>query len=216
MEKAIGIGAGGHAKVVVEILKLTHAYEIAGLLDSDKQKVGLELAGIPILGNDSLLRTLFDDGIRYAFVSLGSVGDSKLRRKLFDDARQIGYSMISAVHPNAIVSELVRLGTGNTIMAGCVINPGTQVGDNVILNTGSIVDHDCTIASHVHIATGACLSGGVTVGEGAHVGAGAVVRQGISIGPNSIVGAGAVVVKDVPANVTVLGVPAKIFKGTAI
>jgi len=216
MVKAVGIGAGGHAKVVIEILKLSQVCEVVGLLDSDEQKRGREIGGVPVIGDDTLLETLYNQGIRHAFVGLGSVGDSTARRRLFDNAQKIGYSIVAAIHPHAVISESARLGVGPTVMAGCVVNADTQIGDNVILNTGAIVDHDCTIGNHVHIAPRACLSGGVKVGEGAHVGAGAFVRQEISIGADAIIGVGSVVVKDVPDKVTVIGVPARIYEGETI
>ena len=212
MAEAIGIGAGGHAKVVVEIIQLVGQYQIAGLVDSDDKKVGSLVCGARVLGNDSLLAELFAKGIRHAFMSLGGLGSGPLRQELFEHARAIGFEMISAVHPQALVSRFARLGNAPTIMAAAIINPGTMIGENVIINSGAIVDHDCVIGDHVHIASGACLSGGVIVGGRSHIGAGAVVRQGISIGENSIVGAGAVVVKNVPDNVTVVGVPARIHE----
>lgn len=212
MEFAIGIGAGGHAKVVVEIVKLANQYQVAGLLDSDSAKTGTRVLGVEVLGDDSLLSKLFDQGIRNAFMALGSVGNSELRSKLFEVLRNSGFKVISAIHPTAIVSGDAKLGVGTTMMAGSIINPGCSIGDNVIINTGVVIDHDCTIGDHVHLATGARLSGGVTIGNGSHVGAGATIRQGIVVGSNAIVGAGAVVIKTVPDNVTVVGVPAKIFK----
>ena len=211
MAEAIGIGAGGHAKVVVEIIQLVGQYQIAGLLDSDEKKLGSLVCGVKVLGDDSLLPQLFSKGMRHAFMSLGSLG-GQLRQELYEHARALGFEMISAVHPQAVVSRFARLGIGSTIMAAAIINPGTMIGENVIINSGAIVDHDCVIGDHVHVASGACLSGGVIVGGGSHIGAGAVVRQGISIGENSIVGAGAVVVRNVPDNVTVVGVPARIHE----
>ena len=212
MAEAIGIGAGGHAKVVVEIIQLVGQYQIAGLLDSDEKKLGSLVCGVKVLGDDSLLPQLFSKGMRHAFMSLGGLGSSSLRQELYEHARALGFEMISAVHPQAVVSRFARLGIGSTIMAAAVINPGTMIGENVIINSGAIVDHDCVIGDHVHVASGACLSGGVMVGGGSHIGAGAVVRQGISIGENSTVGAGAVVVRNVPDNVTVVGVPARIHE----
>ena len=209
MAEAIGIGAGGHAKVVVEIIQLVGQYQIVGLLDSDEKKLDSVVCGVRVLGDDSLLSPLFAKGTRHAFMSLGS---GSLRQELYEHARALGFEMISAVHPQSVVSRFARLGNGPTIMAAAIINPGTMIGDNVIINSGAIVDHDCVIGDHVHVASGACLSGGVIVGGRSHIGAGAVVRQGISIGENSIVGAGAVVVKNVPDNVTVVGVPARIHE----
>ena len=216
MVQVIGLGAGGHAKVVIEILKLNNEFSVVGLLDERGDKAGVEVAGIPILGNDSMLPELLARGIHHAFIGVGTVGQGNRRPQLFQTLHAFGFNLVSAVHPSAIISASAQIGAGPTIMAGVVINAGARIGDNVIVNTGAIVDHDCVIGDHSHIATGACLSGMVRVGEGTHIGAGAVVRQEISIGKNSVVGAGAVVVDDVPDNVVVVGVPAKVYKGTLV
>ena len=214
MVQVIGLGAGGHAKVVIEILKLNNKFDVVGLLDECGDKTGAEVGGVQVLGSDSMLPELYARGIRHAFIGVGTVGQGNRRPQLYETLRTLGFNLVTAIHPRATISGSAQIGAGPTIMAGAVINAGARIGDNVIVNTGAIIDHDCVIGDHSHIATGACLSGAVKVGEGVLVGAGAIVRQEISIGTNSVVGAGAVVVKDVPDNVVVVGVPAKVQKGT--
>jgi UDP-perosamine 4-acetyltransferase len=209
MIRVVGIGAGGHAKVVIDILRLMGGYEIVGLLDADKELWGSDVLGVHVLGDDSLLSQLYGQGIHDAFIGVGTVGDTQPRVRLYESARKQGFRIVRAIHPSAVIAKSVEIGHGSTIMAGAIINPDARLGDNVIVNTGVIVEHDCVIGDHAHIATGAVLAGTVTVGRGAHVGAGATVRQGVSIGEGAIVGAGAVVVRDVLAGATVVGVPAE-------
>lgn len=206
----IGVGAGGHAKVVIEILRFVKDFEIVGLLDVDSTLWGTEVLGVPVLGNDSRLSELYDQGVRTAFIGVGTTKNSVNRTALYFQLREAGFEIASAIHPKANISSSARIGNGPTIMAGAVINAAAVLGDNVIVNTGAVVEHDCVVQNHVHVATRACLTGAVSVGEGSFVGAGAVVKHGLSIGRNVIVGAGAVVVNDVPDNVVVLGVPARI------
>jgi UDP-perosamine 4-acetyltransferase len=212
MHDVIGLGAGGHARVLIDILQSQREFRVAGLLDACTEKKGTKVFGVPVLGDDSLLPELFSRGIRHAFVGVGSIGQCTRRREIYDRATSFGFSLISIIHPNASVSSFAKTGTGITIMAGAVINAGAILGDNVLVNTGAIVEHDCVIEDHAHIATGACLAGTVKVGVGSHIGAGAVVRQDISVGSNSIVGAGSVVVKNVADNAIVFGIPAKFFR----
>lgn len=207
--RVIGLGAGGHAKVVIEILRLAGGCEIAGLLDSRQELWNTEVLGIPVIGDDSLLAKVYDQGIGHAFVGLGSVGDTLPRRRLYEKARGHGFQIVRALHPQAIIAPSVEIGHGPTIMAGAIINAAVRLGDNVIVNTGAIVEHDCVIGDHVHVATGARLASTVNVDEGAHIGLGASVRQCIRIGRRAIVGAGAVVVEDVPDDAVVVGVPAR-------
>lgn len=210
MTPVVGFGAGGHAKVVIEILRCMGEYEIVGLLETRKELWGKRVLEVEVLGDDSLMRELKNRGIEYAFIGVGTVGDARPRTQLYEKVSGFGFQTVAAIHPAAVISASAKIGVGPTIMAGAIVNAGAVIGDNVIVNTGAIVEHDCVVGDHTHIATGARLAGGVEVGPGAHIGLGAVIRQEIRIGKEAIVGAGAVVVRDVPDGTTVFGVPATV------
>lgn len=207
----LGIGAGGHCKVVMEIIRRAGSWNITGLLDPDPSRKGEQLSGVEILGNDQLASSLFDQGIRAAFIGIGSVGASQVRRNVFAMLRDLGFELPVLTHPSAMVAFDVPIGMGTCIMPGAIVNPGVRIGECSIINSGSIIEHDCDISSFAHISPGAVLGGSVFVGEGSHVGIGATVRHGIRIGQNAMIGAGAVVVKDVADGSTVVGVPANIL-----
>jgi UDP-perosamine 4-acetyltransferase len=201
--QVVGIGAGGHSRVLIDALKLMHSYDIVGLLDS---KADGNVSGVPVLGGDDLMPKLFADGVRTVFIG---IGDNTQRERMYNDVREHGFTVIDVVHPDATIAVTACLSCGLVVMARAVINPQARIGDNVIVNTGAIVEHDCEIGSHSHIAPGATVCGGVSVGARTLIGAGAVVRQGVSIGNAATIAAGAVVVDDVPSLTTVAGVPAR-------
>ena len=209
MIPVIGFGAGGHAKVVIEILRSMQEYTIVGLLEKQSELWHTSVLGVQVLGDDSMMAELKSRGMEHAFIGVGTVGDAQPRRELYEKVAGFGFQIVPAIHAAAIVSMSATIGAGPTIMAGAIVNANTVIGDNVIVNTGAIVEHDCVIGDHTHIATGARLAGGVHVGPGSHIGIGAIVRQEIRIGEGAIVGAGAVVIRDVPAGTTVIGVPAR-------
>lgn len=206
------LGGGGHARVVIDILRTSTSVALYAVLDPDRSLWGRELLGVPIRGGDELLPDLITEGVNYFVVGRGAVGDNQPRRKLFELGLAYGLVPFTVQHPSAVCSKWAQIGLGSVLFPSAVVNAGAIVGDNVIINTGAIVEHDCVISDHVHIATGARLASAVKVGAGAHIGAGATVRQSLSIGESAIVGAGAVVVKDVPPRVVVVGVPARCLK----
>lgn len=201
------LGAGGHAKVLIDALRL-QSIEILGIADADPNKTCQLLLGVPVLGDDDEVMKYPVDSIRLVN-GVGSVRVNPRRRQLFEHFKSKGYRFASVVHPSAIIAIDVVLSEGAQIMAGVVVQAGCHVGINAVINTGSVVDHDCRVGDHAHIAPGVTLSGGVRVGGAAHIGAGATVIQGIQIGLNSLVAAGAVVIRDVRDGATVAGVPAK-------
>jgi len=207
MRPVLVVGAGGHAKVVIDVL-LASAVEILGATDSNFKKKGTYILGIPIVGTDEVILQYAPEQV-FLVNGIGSVGLSTIRIELFNYFKKLGYSFIGAVHPSAIVASEVTLGEGVQIMAGAIIQPGCHIGSNSIVNTGTSVDHDCSIGSHVHLAPRVTLSGGAQIEDRVHVGTGAVLIQGIHICRNSLVGAGAVVLKDVAENTKVFGVPAR-------
>ena len=208
----IGLSAGGHAKVVIDILRLCGGYDLVGLLDPKAELWGSTVEGVPILGDDRLLGELVERGVRHAFVGVGSVGDPRPRQRLYQIACEEGLQLVSAIHPSAVVARSAVVGRGATVMAGAIVNPAARLGNNVIINTGAIVEHDCVIGDHSHVATGAHLAGSVQVGPGALIGLGASVRQGIRVGSGAVVGTGAAVVAHVADREVVAGVPARSLK----
>lgn len=203
------LGAGGHAKVLIDALLASSAV-IAGIVDPDLSLSGATISGVPVLGGDEVVNEFPPTLIRLVN-GLGSVGLPIKRQQLYEKFKGLGYSFASVVHPSAVIASDVILGEGAQVMAGAVIQPGSRIGINSIINTRTSVDHDCTIGGHIHIAPGVTLSGMVTVGKLTHIGTGATVIQGITIGCGCLIAAGAVVTKDIVDGARVQGIPAREF-----
>ena len=192
----VGLGAGGHARVMIEILNQNPRYEIIGLLDFQKALHGKEILGVQILGDDSLVPSLVARGILHFFIGLGSTGNTNPRRKLYEFACYHKMTPVNAIHPKATISPSARFGLGFAAMANSVVNACATIGENVILNTGAIIEHDCVVGSHVYIGSGAKLGSGVQVGNGSHIGLGATIRQGVVIAESSIIDIGEIILRE--------------------
>lgn len=204
------IGAGGHGKVVADILLSSSNHKIIGFIDDDPNKVGTRIMGIPVLGDTKSLYKIVD---RYDIEgAIPAIGDNVVRAKMYELILSIGLKPINAIHKTAHISRTVKMGNAVCIAPGVIINTDVKVGNNVIINTGATVDHDSIVEDHVHIGPGVHLAGNVHVKKYATVYTGAVVIPGITIGENSIIGAGAVVIDDIPDNVVAVGVPAKVIR----
>jgi UDP-perosamine 4-acetyltransferase len=207
--RIVGLGAGGHAKVVLETLAAAGGYEVIALLDPRRELWGTRVHGVEVAGGDELLEQHYHGSVAQVFIGLGGTGDTRPRRRLYEYARGCGFDVATAVHPSAVVSHSAALGHGATVLAQSVVGPDVIAGEDVIVNTAAVIEHDCRLGDHVHVATAARLAGGVSVDAGAHVGIGATVLGGLRVGAGAIVGGGAVVVRDVPPGTVVAGIPAR-------
>ncbi|MGE5628573.1 MAG: acetyltransferase [Solirubrobacterales bacterium] len=209
MKKIVLIGAGGHCKVIIDIIQSTKEYEIVGITDTKETGI---IFDIPVIGNDDILQELYKTGVEYAFISIGSINDFEKRNKIFKMIKSIGFKIPVLIHKSAIVSQFSSIEEGTCIMAGAVINPGTIIGENCIINTGSVVEHDCMVGNNTHISPNASIAGNVAIGCNTHIGIGSTVIQGKTLGENVTIGAGAVVIDDIIDNSLAVGVPAKVIK----
>lgn len=208
MDDIILIGGGGHCKSVIDSIIKSKTYNIVGILDLP-DKVEEEILGISIIGTDDQLEYYYKNGVKYAFLTVGSIGNVSLRRRLYTAALNIGYDFPSIIDNTAIVSDNVKIGCGSFIGKGVIINSDSIIGNHCIINTGAIIEHDCYIGDFCHIAPGATLSGSVTIGENSHIGTNSTVIQNVRIGENTLIGAGSVVIRNIGDNTKAYGNPCR-------
>lgn len=202
------IGGGGHAKVLIDAL-IKQNIIILGITETDNNSSNKFILGIPNIGKDKLITDYSPQEVSLVN-GVGSISSTKKREEIYTNFKKLGYRFASIVHPSVIIGKDVMLKEGVQLMAGVIIQSGSIIGENTIVNTKASIDHDCIIGSHVHIAPGVTISGGVKIGDNTHVGTGATIIQGLQVGNDSLVAAGAVIVNDIPNNVKVVGVPAKV------
>jgi sugar O-acyltransferase (sialic acid O-acetyltransferase NeuD family) len=196
------LGAGGHGAVVADAALLERRWSTIELFDDDLTP----RPNLKIAGTYEDLRSRI--GTAEADVAV-AVGNNLRRLQLCEQLLNLGAQLTNVIHPSAIISATVTMGTGNVILAGAVLNPRTRIGMGCIVNTRASIDHDCSIGDGVHICPGVALAGNVTIRDRAWIGIGSAVIQGITIGQDAIVGAGAAVIRDVPDGSTVVGCPAR-------
>lgn len=206
MHKLILIGAGGHSKVIQDIVAANTEFNLYAILDDTFEELN-EVDGV-IFGNTSFLESLKVEEYKYCI----AIGNNAVRKKLFDKFSISIEQYASLIHPSAIISKSAGIGYGTVVMPNAVVNANTVVGNHCIINTGAVIEHDNRIGDYMHISPNATLAGTVSVGAGTHIGAGAVVIPGKCVGSWSNVGAGGVVVNDIGDRVTAVGVPAKVIK----
>lgn len=201
-KKVVIIGAGGHAKVVADIVR-SNGDTVEGFLD-DSFTCEREFYGSTVIGKTA-------DYTRYASKCcfIIAIGNGAVREKI---ASLTDCKWYTAIHPRAVVSDSAVIGEGSAIMANAVINADANIGKHVIVNTGSIVEHDCKIGDYSHIAPKSVVCGGTKIGKHAWLGTGSTTIHAVEVCDGVTVGAGGVVVKNIVEAGTYVGVPAKRIK----
>jgi sugar O-acyltransferase (sialic acid O-acetyltransferase NeuD family) len=189
-------GAGGHAKVIIDILKSNHV-AVPEIFDDNPDI--RTFMGIPVSHT----------GIRSPLII--SIGNNAVRKQIVEKFDNIVFCP-ALLAKSVMISDSALIGEGTVVMQGAIIQSSVKIGKHAIINTRASIDHDCLIRDYAHIAPGAILCGNVEIGEGAFIGAGTIIKQGIKIGKWSVIGAGSVVVRNIPGNVTAFGNPCKIIK----
>lgn len=210
------IGAGGFGREVIDVLTAIndHAgqvvWRLLGVVDDAPSVLNLarlEQRTIPYLGtiDDAITRTP-------SSYSVG-VGSPRARREIAGRLDKAGFSPVVLQHPAATLGSMVAVGAGSVICAGARLTTNIGLGQHVHVNLNATVGHDTTIGDFVSINPLASISGDCTVGDEAMIGVAASIINGVKVGPGAVVGGGACAVRDVEADATVVGVPAKQLGG---
>jgi acetyltransferase EpsM len=198
----------GTRTFAVEVADLASesGFAVAGFVENlDPERCSETLDGLPIHWIEAVSQLA---GTHRAVCGLGTTH----RSRFADQAAQEGLRFATVVHPSARLARTSSLGEGAVVSVAVVVAAHTRIGRHVLINRGSLIGHHTVIGDFVSVQSGANIAGSCTIGDATYIGMGAVVLDHITVGSHSVVGAGAVVTKDVPDNVQVMGVPARVTK----
>ncbi|MGY1751703.1 acetyltransferase [Blastococcus sp. SYSU D01042] len=213
--RVVIIGAGGFGREVHDVLEAENdarsasgrpLFDCVGFLADGHADVALvEERGVPFLGPVAELTSLPAD-VRHVI----AIGSGAARRRIDEWARAEGRETTSLVHPGAVLGRhRVVLGPGSIVCASAVVTTNVRLGRHVHLNLAVTVGHDAVLGDYVTVNPNVSISGKTVLEDEVTMGTGATVIEGRRIGARSTVGAGAAVVRDLPADITAVGVPAR-------
>lgn len=191
----IMIGAGGHSRVLADILLQQHRRIVAVACPESLSESPI-YRDIVHLSCDADVESYPVDSVRLVN-GMGMLPGSSIRKDICHDFLSKGYSFESVIASSAIISPFATLESGVQILPGAIIQTGAHIGAHSIINTRSVVEHDTQIGAYSHIAPGAVLCGDVSIHDNVFIGAGATVIQGKTIGANAVVGAGTCITQSV-------------------
>ncbi|PIC90892.1 transferase [Sporosarcina sp. P21c] len=209
MKDIVIVGAGGFGREVAWLIERINEvkaeWNLIGFVDDNEEIQGKEVNGYKVLGNIEWLNN------QELYVA-NAIGDPIVKKKVIERLNHSKNIYPVLVDPNVICSDRVTLGEGSIICAGTIITVNIKVGNHVIVNLDCTIGHDAVLGDYSTILPSVNISGFANIGECVSIGTSSAVLPSVSIGENTIVGAGAVVVKDLPANCTAVGAPAKAIK----
>ncbi|HDR7338322.1 TPA: acetyltransferase [Bacillus cereus] len=208
MKDIVVIGSGGFSKQVIEIIEqlnlIKPEYKLLGIVDDNKSLVGTEVLGYEVIGDTDYIKKLSK---QQKIQGVIAIADGEIREHISRKLNNVQW--INLIHPSAVVSNYTKLGEGNIICAGVVINPECKMGNHSHINIGSTLGHDVLMLDYVTVMPGSKVSGNVNLKSKSMVGTGATIIQGLTIEENVVLGAGTVVTKNTKPNYLYVGVPAK-------
>ena len=181
-------GAGGHGLVLADMAKACGYKEVIFIDNRDNEHL------------------TFDEVEEFADIIV-AIGNNKIRKKVTEEVQESLFTLVSLIHPSAVISDNVTIGRGSVVMPNVVINTHATIGQGAIINTSVVVEHENEIGAFAHLSPNVALGGAVKVGNLTHVGIGSSVIQGVTIGRECVVGAGSVVLKDIADKTIAYGNP---------
>ena len=190
---------------VVDLIESIPQYKLVGFIDFHSTQ---DFKDLPYLGKDEDWEEIVRQRPNLkVLLAMDRYVDRSRLSKFYGSAAQS-----TILSPFSYISPRSSIGVGTFVQRGATIMAQAKVGDYCKVNVNATVHHESQVGNYCTLAPGSQVLGRVVIEDGVYIGAGSVIRQNCRVGSGAIIGAGAVVVQDIPAGMTVVGVPAKEIK----
>lgn len=193
MKKIVIVGGGSFIKNIINYIENNPDFEIIGYTDVEDHGIFL---GVPYIGTDDVLSSLFTQGVKNAVVGVGNqLNDYTLKEKITNKVLALGFVIPTLYGQNMVIHRDVKIGEGCIIRDGANIQAGCVIKPHVIIGDRAIVTHDTIIESYAQVVSGAIVGRECHLGKGTFVGYGAIILNGIQTAERTLIGANSLINK---------------------
>ena len=193
-KKIVLFGAGGHAVSCIDVIEEENKFKIECIFDKNPKNKHFKNYKV-IQENEKNIQLMLSKKINNALISIGQIKTSKIRKKLFKKLKDKGFNFPIVKSPKSTISKRTIIEEGTVVFHNTIINSGAKIGKNCIINSSSLIEHGVKIGDNSHIATGAIINGDCEVADDSFVGSGSILKQGLKLKKNSFIKMGSVVKK---------------------
>ena len=159
------IGAGGHCRAVINLLKQSanlNSIKIIDIGDHPKEKE---------ISNIEVIRCKDINDLEFRGINLYcAIGDNEKRFSLLKKARELNFKTPNLISNSAVIDDSAKISNGNFIGNLVYIGPNSTIGKDCIINTNSIIEHETIISDGCHIGPSATICGRVSISKFSFIG----------------------------------------------
>jgi len=197
-KKLLIFGTGTLAEVAFYYFHHDSPFELLGFVDMPEFANSLsEKCGLPVYDWESAQKQFDPKDVSF-FVAVGYRQTNSVRQQRYEQVKSAGYHCANYLSSKAMIFT-DKIGENCFILENNVIQPFTEIGNNVTLWSGNHIGHHSVIEDHVFIASHVVISGKCRIGNNTFMGVNACTHDGITIGEKTVVGAGAIISSSCPA-----------------
>ena len=157
------LGAGQYGQFVREIAEATDCFDRIAFLDDRNPCAVSTLAEY---GN-------YKGDYPCAFVA---IGNSELRMLLLNRLKEVGYSLVTLIHPTAAIAPSAVIGCGSVIEPMAVVQSNATIGEGTIIASGAVIKHNAVVGNGCYVDCNSTVLAGAIVPNGEKVFANTVVE----------------------------------------
>jgi sugar O-acyltransferase (sialic acid O-acetyltransferase NeuD family) len=210
LEKLVIYGNKSVARGLYSTFRLGSKYEVVAFTVDREYLEGDRFCELPIVPFDTVEKE-FPPEAHKMFIAVGYVGANRIRKERYLRSKEMGYRLVSAVSPTAIVNPGTIIGENCIVGHFAVISDSARIGNNVFISAACTIGHDVVIGDHCLLSDGVSVGGGVSIGACSYLGIRSIIRNKVSIGNGCVIGAGALMLENAEDGSVYMGEPAALL-----
>jgi sugar O-acyltransferase (sialic acid O-acetyltransferase NeuD family) len=191
MEKIVLFGTSSGAKNAHFALSHDSRYEVVAFTVDREYIKESTFCDLPVVPFEDVTG-IYPPSEYKMLVAIYANGMNKLRAEKYAQAKEKGYTLITYIHPQAIVAPDLLYGDNCFISEGVILRHSLKIENDVVIMPGAFIGHDTVIEDHCMIGSRAVVMAGLTIEPLCFIGPNATILEAVNVARECLIGGGVV------------------------